>query len=122
MAVSLCVSMNGAGLRPAVTPAQTAAGAPALFGVRAGVGFYLLYDEEVQRLHRRSLKPRELHSLMELDGGSWSVVQTKFLELLLLLQKRQTLCLPSCPCAQFPSWACPSRGHTVDLTIPVDQF
>lgn len=79
---------------PLSPPAQTAAGAPALFGVRAGVGFCLLYDEEAQRLPRRSLKPRELHSLMELDGGSWSVVQTKFLKLLLLLQKKQTNPLP----------------------------
>lgn len=69
--------------------------APALFGVRAGVGFYLLDNEEVQRLPQRSLRPRgELHSLMELDGGTGSVVQTKFPKLLLLLQKRQTNLLP----------------------------
>lgn len=35
---------------------------------------------------------------------------------------KQSLCLALCPCAQFPSRACPSRGHTVDVMIPVDQL
>lgn len=70
-------------------------GGPALFGGQAGLGFDLLEDEEVQRLPRRSLRPRgELHSLMELDGGRGSVVQTKFPELLFFYC--QTFCLGLC--------------------------
>lgn len=78
--------MNGAGLPRWHPQHRLQRGSCPFWGtVRSWV--YLLGNEEVQRLHRRSLKPRgELLSL--------SVVQTKFLKLLFLLQKRQTNPLP----------------------------
>lgn len=53
--------------------------------------------------------------------GEWECSADKVPQTVIFIAKKTNK--PSASlCAQFPSRACPSHGHTMDLTIPVDQF
>lgn len=88
-------------------------------------GRELVFISCTMRKYRGSTEVPQTERTSLPDGIGWGELECsadKVPETVTFIAKKTNPLPPFVPVCSIPIRACPSRGHTVDLTIPVDQF